>query len=49
MSNLLNPTRAAKIKATGKTVYVYALLLGGWCDTSDYQTTYTDNQLEILN
>jgi hypothetical protein len=49
MSTLLNPTRAARIKSTGKVVYVYALLLGGWCDTADYQTSYTDEQLEILN
>jgi len=50
MSNtLLNPTRAAKIKSSGKTVYVYALLLGGWCDSADHQTTYEDYQLEFLN
>lgn len=44
----MNPTKRAKIKATGKTIYVYKLLLGGWCDVNDHETTYLDSQLEIL-
>jgi len=48
MSNL-NPLRRAKIKSSGLTVYVYALLLGGWCDSADHQTSYLDNQLEFID
>lgn len=43
-----NPTRKAKILSTGKIVYVYKLLLGGWCSADDHETSYLESQLEIL-
>jgi len=46
---LLNPSRRARVKLTQKVVYVYALYLGGWCDSSDHQTSYSDEQLEFLD
>ena len=43
-----NPLVRAKVIATQRIVYVYKLIEGGWCDSADYETSYSDNQLEFI-
>lgn len=37
----------ATLRGTGKTVVVYKLLLGGYCNANDHTTTYQDTQIKI--
>ena len=43
-----NPTRKAKVKATGQIIEVYRLTAGGWCNYADCKTTYQDHEIEFI-
>lgn len=40
--------RKARVKATGKTIEVYSLNKGDWCDYSDCKTEYKDDELIFI-
>ena len=38
-----------KVKSTGKIIFVYKLLLGGYCDSNDHTTPYAEANLEFID
>ena len=44
---MANPLLNAKVKATGKSVQVYAHHLGGYVDYSDCSTKYKESELKL--
>lgn len=44
-----NPLRKVKVLATGRTIEVYKLKNGNWCDYADCKTQYKPHEFQFLD